>query len=144
VSKNIADPAATHRSSLLSRGSVRTRIIALILMFSMFATGLGVFAVVQMNAMKADAAKMARTQTSVGADLTALKDALWNLRVAIILVGTYEPAGKAAQNANLQEASAAFDAAATTFSASYAAEFGSLPTISRRPTPTTGRSSTGT
>ena len=129
MSKNTANSAATHRGSLLSRGSVRTRIIVLILMFSMFATSLGAFAVVQMNAMKADAAKITQTQTSVGADLTALKDALWNLRMAITMVGVYQPAGKAAQSVKVQDASAAFDAAAKTFSTTYVAELGSLPTI---------------
>ena len=113
MSKNSAESAAVHRSSLLSRGSVRTRIVVLIVMFSTFAAGLGTFAVVQMNAMKTEAAKMAQTQTTVATDLTALKDSLWTLRIAITVLGAYEADGKAAQSAKIKDASVAFDAAAS-------------------------------
>ncbi|HEX5333091.1 MAG TPA: methyl-accepting chemotaxis protein, partial [Cellulomonas sp.] len=129
MSKSTAESAAVHRSSLLSRGSVRTRIVVLIVMFATFATGLGTFAVVQMNAMKAEAAKMAQTQTTVATDLAALKDSLWTLRIAITVLGAYEPDGKAAQSVKIKDASAAFDAAATTFADAYAAEFGAVPTV---------------
>ena len=129
MSKNSAESAAVHRSSLLSRGSVRTRIVVLIVMFSTFAAGLGTFAVVQMNAMKAEAAKMAQTQTTVATDLTALKDSLWTLRIAITVLGAYEADGKAAQSAKIKDASVAFDAAATTFADAYAAEFGAKPKV---------------
>ena len=113
-------PIPPARAALIGRASVGQKIFALVGVFAVLMTGLGVFATARMNTLKADAAAIAETQASVGGALTALKDSVWSVRMYVPLVAAYEVGdNKQAQYDKLQVAYASLDAASVDLAAAF-------------------------
>ena len=109
------------------RGSVRTKILSLVALFALIASGLGVFAGAALTDIKSTAAELAREQAEVGQSLAALKDALWNVRNLITSVPAYLGDAKQEQVDKLAVAYTELDAAAETFRADFVAVAGAEP-----------------
>ncbi|HEY8720981.1 methyl-accepting chemotaxis protein [Pengzhenrongella sp.] len=115
------------RMNPLARMSVRGKILGLVTVFAMFATGLGVLATAEMQNIKADAMQIADTQGSVSTSLAALTGALWSVRMDIMVIGSASAADKQKQFDKLQVAYTTMDSATTDFAATYKSAYGKLP-----------------
>ncbi|MGV8965991.1 MAG: methyl-accepting chemotaxis protein [Cellulomonas sp.] len=118
--------AAQARTSRI-RVTVRAKILGLVAVFAVFSIGLGSFAAISIQTIKADAAEMARTQATVGGSLQNLKDALWNVRMYIPLVIAYDGEGKQTQFDKLQAAYGVMETSSTDFVATFNAATGADP-----------------
>ncbi|MCL3860890.1 methyl-accepting chemotaxis protein [Actinotalea sp. K2] len=110
-----AQPPRRRTPAVLGRASVRTKILSLVAVFTVFSAGLSLLAITSMTTLKDDAELIATTQASVGTSLTALKDGMWNVRMYIPLVAAYEGDGKDDQLARLQAAYDQLDTASAAF-----------------------------
>ena len=119
--------APSTRMSLYARASVRAKIFSLVAMSAVLASGLGVFAAVQMTSLAADT-RAAEAQSSVSTALGALKAALTDVRVTMLRVDVLEPAAKPTALAALQTAYTSMDTATTAFAAEYRSANGTEPT----------------
>nr|WP_227424204.1 methyl-accepting chemotaxis protein [Pengzhenrongella sicca] len=109
-----------------SRGSVRVKILALVGIFAVMSSGLGIFAAVKMTSI-ADAAKDGQTQEGVGISLAAMKSALGDVRMLGMQVAAVQPADKQVRFDKLQVALAAMETAMASYADTYEAANGALP-----------------
>jgi methyl-accepting chemotaxis protein len=127
VSQTALSSARPARGNLLARLSVRGKILALVAVFAVFASGLGFFATAEMGKVKADAVQIADTQGSVSTSLANLTGALWSVRMNIMVVGSVGVTEKKTQQAKLRVAYATMESATTSFATTYQAAYGRLP-----------------
>ena len=100
-------PLTARPSDSRARGpqlTVRGKILTLVAFFAVVAVALGGVAAVQITQITGDAARLARTQATVGTSLTALKDSLWTVRNQVTAVAAYPPSAQKAQVDNLKSA----------------------------------------
>jgi methyl-accepting chemotaxis protein len=119
------EPSA--RAGVLNRLSVRGKILGLVAVFAVFASGLGVFASMEMGKIKSDAVGIATTQGSVSTSLAALKDALWSARMTIMVVDSVPVASKQAQFDKLQVGYATLQSSSDAFEATFKSAYNRSP-----------------
>lgn len=115
-----------HRVNLLGRASVRTKIFALVGVFAVMASGLGMYAVTRTNTIAA-ATQAAEDQALVGTALGVLKADLGTVRVKMVRVGAVPLADKEKEYSELQTAYADFDSAVATYTDIYTKVNGAAP-----------------
>jgi methyl-accepting chemotaxis protein len=120
-------PALPEHVSLLGRLSVRGKIATLITVFAVFAVSLGAFASVQLLNLKSTSAHSFAAQATVTKSLTALTDALWQVRDGANLMAAYVGADNQTQYTKLQSAYTTFDAAEASFASTYQSAYAGAP-----------------
>ncbi|MEP7763798.1 methyl-accepting chemotaxis protein [Sanguibacter sp. 25GB23B1] len=126
MSKTPAPAASTPRAGLLARATVRMRIFALVGLFAVLASGLGVFAAVQMTAIAGET-QAARTQSLVGEELGRLKAALLDVRVMMLRINVVLPEDTEKAVVALEQSYATLDDVKATYAEVYRAANGELP-----------------
>lgn len=121
--------ALPDRVSLLGRLSVRGKITTLIAVFAVFAVSLGAFASVQLLNLKSSSAHSSAAQATVTKSLTALTDALWQVRDGANLMAAYVGADNQTQYAKLQSSYTTFDAAEASFASTYQVAYAGAPAM---------------
>jgi methyl-accepting chemotaxis protein len=107
--------------------SVAVKIYSLVAIAGVMTAGLGIYASVTIDQVRADTARVAEIQSSVDTSLSALKDSLWNVRLLITAMAAYPPDGKQKVADDLTAAYATFEDAESTFHDTYAAQLGGEP-----------------
>ena len=111
----------------LPRLTVRGKILTLVAFFAVVAVALGGVAAVQITQITGDAARLARTQATVGTSLTALKDSLWTVRNQVTAVAAYPPSAQKTQVDKLTAAYQALDTSERAFVDAFTTSEGAAP-----------------
>jgi len=122
--KSVRPPRSRGRRH--ARVSVLLKIYALVAVFALTSTGLGVFAATRMTTI-ADAAKAAQSQSAVGTALSQLKASVEGMRIAVMRVAAVAPTNKKSESDRLVTAFADMDLAVQTYSAAYSEANGAPP-----------------
>ncbi|HEY0117315.1 MAG TPA: methyl-accepting chemotaxis protein [Cellulomonas sp.] len=107
--------------------SVSGKIMSLVALAAVVTAGLGIYASTTISQVRADTARVAAVQSDVVTPLTALKDALWNVRLAVTAAGAYPPDAKQKPVDQLTAAYGTLDQAVTSFHQAYGDALGGEP-----------------
>ncbi|MDO8119870.1 methyl-accepting chemotaxis protein [Isoptericola sp. b490] len=111
------------------RVSIRTKILGIGVVATVFLAGIGSFAVSQLVTLRTQAAHLAQVQTSVNGALSTLTDAMWNVRMNVYAVAAALPAEKDTAGAAVTKAFEDLHTSADAFAATYESETGAKPAV---------------
>ncbi len=109
--------------------SIRAKILGVGVLATVLLVSVGAFAVTQLVAVRGAAERLAHVQTEVGASLTGLTDAMWNVRMSMYAAAASLPEEKDAARETATQAFAALHSAADSFDATYTDLLGHEPAV---------------
>ncbi len=109
--------------------SIRAKILGVGFLATVLLVAVGAFAVTQLVSVRSDADRLADVQTEVGASLTGLTDAMWNVRMNMYATAAALPEEKDAAREAVDTAFATLHSAADDFNATYTEMLGHAPAV---------------